>query len=285
MNTNKNKTCLVYSFGLDNSIDWEARMASVFGCEVYGFDPTSKFNATPAPGVHFRKLGLKGIGSDDALSTTTNAGHYDTINTTLLHTLNEIRDMLGHQGREIDVLRMDCEGCEYRVLNELACNGDGYRFVRQLMVEFHWQKNLGLLTDDDIIVGGDAIQCLEEKRFGIVSLEGSGINPADAMYIDSALKVVKNPFFALFATFRRIPITEPLSWQVFGDVMNASAEKERLYAKYQSKYGGDWDSWPEAAEGWDKIVKKFDAKLGLFDSLYSQSVTYETFETYGKEED
>ena len=67
--------------------------------------------------------------------------------------------------------------------------------------------------------------------------------------------------------------------------MNASAEKERLYAKYQSKYGGDWDSWPEAAEGWDKIVKKFDAKLGLFESLYSQSVTYETFETYGNEKD
>ena len=67
MNTNKNKTCLVYSFGLDNSIDWEARMASVFGCEVYGFDPTSKFNATPAPGVHFRKLGLKGVGSDEMM--------------------------------------------------------------------------------------------------------------------------------------------------------------------------------------------------------------------------
>ena len=72
--------------------------------------------------------------------------------------------MLGHQGRNIHLMGMDCKGCEYDILNQLACNVDSH-FVEQFMVEFHWQKSFGLMSDDDSLVftkkaliGGDAIR-------------------------------------------------------------------------------------------------------------------------------
>ena len=137
------------------------------------------------------------------------------------------------------------EGCEYGVLNQLACNGGDSNFVKQIMVEFHWQKNLGIMSDDDIVIAGDAMRCLESERWGLVSLEQSGVDPAESFYIDSALKVVKNTFFALFATFRRVPKTEMMPYEAFREVMAASAEKEKVYAKYKPKYGGNISSWPD----------------------------------------
>ncbi|KAL7516838.1 hypothetical protein ACHAWF_000083, partial [Thalassiosira exigua] len=86
---------------------------------------------------------------------------------------------------------MDCEGCEYGVLKELVCNG-GSHLVKQLMVEFHSQKNLGLSDDATVLVAGDAFGCLEEERWGIVLMEKSGCSPKDAEYIDSAYKFIRD---------------------------------------------------------------------------------------------
>ena len=153
---------------------------------------------------------------------------------------------------------MKGEGCEYGVLNQLACNGGDSNFVKQIMVEFHWQKNLGIMSDDDIVIAGDAMRCLESERWGLVSLEKSGVDPAESFYIDSALKVVKDTFFALFATFRRVPKTEMMPYEAFREVMAASAEKEKVYAKYKPKYGGNISSWP------DTMGKKIGLELSIY---------------------
>ena len=57
--------------------------------------------------------------------------------------------MLVHQGRT-DLMGLECKGCEYGKLNQLACNMDR-NFVEQFMIEFHWQKSFGLTSDDDIV--------------------------------------------------------------------------------------------------------------------------------------
>ena len=80
-------------------------MANTFHCQVFAFDPTSTlFNSTPAVGVKFYKLGLQG-----ADVSSTKAAQYDVIDPSLLRTLGDIVEMLGHQGKQIDVLRLDCE--------------------------------------------------------------------------------------------------------------------------------------------------------------------------------
>lgn len=199
----KQEKCLVYSFGVHDSTDWEQKMAREFGCDVYAFDPTSKFDTNIAPGVEFYKLGLQGAGTD---MSQTHSELYDAIDPTKLRTLGDIREMLGHQTRQVDVLRLDCEGCEWGVLKQLACSDDS-RMVDQLMVEMHFQKNLGLATDQDLLIAADAITCLEEKRWGLVSMEFSGCDPSDAEYIPPMHKVIKQDilYMLLYASFRRVP--------------------------------------------------------------------------------
>mmetsp|Transcript_30709 Transcript_30709/g.74145 ORF Transcript_30709/g.74145 Transcript_30709/m.74145 type:complete len:490 (+) Transcript_30709:115-1584(+) len=274
--------CTVYSFGVNDSVEWEARMAATFGCEVFAFDPTSKLGSTPAPGVRFYKLGLRGIGEVDDRLLAANA-KYGAIDPDSLLTLMEIIDTLGHQHRSIDVLRLDCEGCEHTALYEFAC-GQNFYAVKQLMVEFHFQKDMGLGTDADLFMGGDAIKCLEKGRWGLVSLERSGIAPADARYIDSALGVIRDPYFALYATFRRIPLTEKLPPEAYKDVMDASWTKELLYKRYTPKYGTDiYGAWPKRGiVEWNRTEGIFTSKMNEYNSLYSRSLTFDTFQMYGE---
>lgn len=123
------------------------------------------------------------------------------------------------------MLKLDCEGCEYGVLKQLACpNNDGQsdsQMIEQLMVEFHFQKNLGMASDSDLIVAADAITCLENERWGIVSMEKRGCGENDGEYTPSALKVIKEPLFLLFLTLRRVPISEKLSWELYHDIVEA----------------------------------------------------------------
>lgn len=198
--------CLVYSFGVHDSTEWEQKMAKEFGCDVYAFDPTSKFTTEDvAPGVKFHKLGLQG---SDVDVSKTHSALYDAIDPSTLRTLGDIRVMLGHTTRQIDVLRLDCEGCEWGVLKQLACSMDS-EMVDQLMVEMHFQKALGIASDDDLLIAADAITCLEEQRWGLVSMEFSGCDPVDAEYIPSMHKVIKDEilYMLMFASFRRVPIT------------------------------------------------------------------------------
>ena len=97
--------CLVYSFGIDDSTEWETKVSTIFGCEVHAFDPT--VNHPNTSHVTFHSIGLQGEGTDMA---ATHAAGYKAIDPSRLFTLGEIMKKLGHQDRTIDVLMMDCEG-------------------------------------------------------------------------------------------------------------------------------------------------------------------------------
>lgn len=132
----KESKCLVYSFGINDNTEWEEKIAKEFGCDVFAFDPTSKFEQNVAPGVTFHQLGLQGAGMD---ISKTHSVSYEPLDPTKLKTLGEIIRLMGHEGRKLDILRLDCEGCEWGVLKQLACSGES-QLVKQLMVEMHFQK-------------------------------------------------------------------------------------------------------------------------------------------------
>ncbi|KAL9189220.1 hypothetical protein ACHAXT_011710 [Thalassiosira profunda] len=273
--------CLVYSFGIAGSVEWERKMSSQLGCEVYAFDPTSNFGERVAPGVKFYPIGLKGAGNDGTDVSATHSEMYGAIDPSKLRTLGEIVRMFGHENREIDVLRLDCEGCEWSVLKELACSGES-RHVRQLMVEFHFQKNLGLASDEDVQVAADAINCLEEERWGIVSMQKSGCGKLDALYIDPAAKVVKDFFFLTYITMRRAPNTERMPWEELLVASEANVDLIEYEKRYNKVHGPDPYQWPShLQEEWRQRDDKLSPHIHRFDSIYKKGdLGFEVYERY-----
>jgi len=140
---------VVYSFGIGNDITFDLGLIDRFGLIVHAFDPTPKcvnwLSRQPLPsGFHFTPVGIAdydGIGQfvlrsradwDNYELNVPDDDAFDTA-TLSVERLETSMKRLGHN--HIDVLKLDIEGAEYAVLNDiLASNLD----VRQLLVEFHY---------------------------------------------------------------------------------------------------------------------------------------------------
>ncbi len=123
--------CLVYSFGVKDDSSWEAEVLATTHCAVYAYDPTVNSIAEPLKSsnnrVHFEKLGL---GGDDLGNKRT------------LATLMKIN---GHKNNLIHILKLDIEGWEYPVLENLFQDFPDDLPFAQLLVEFHvWDWSLSI---------------------------------------------------------------------------------------------------------------------------------------------
>ena len=106
MIASRQKDCLVYSVGSNNKIDFKRSVQQFMGCEIHTFDPTL---TKPFTGDEYATFHPWGIGKNGK------AGSFRNKQWTAkgLHaTMKE----LGHLNMTIDVLKIDCEQCEYEVL-------------------------------------------------------------------------------------------------------------------------------------------------------------------------
>ena len=129
----KQKDCLVYSIGSDNDIKFEKAIKTFIGCEIHTFDPTM-------PGISFKGESYAsfhpwGLGTEgevvpfirDEIESTFTAMSFDTV----------LRK-LGHENRTIDILKIDCEGCEYTAMPPLLdAIASGKIKVNQILIELH----------------------------------------------------------------------------------------------------------------------------------------------------
>jgi len=106
-----------YSIGSDNNFDFEKSAYAATGCDIHTFDCIA-VNATNKPSfVQFHPWCLgRGFMS-----------------------LMDVMVALGHDNREISVLKMDCEGCEWSVLSHYRAfvSSGSMRRIRQLSLELH----------------------------------------------------------------------------------------------------------------------------------------------------
>ncbi|CAG5118561.1 unnamed protein product, partial [Candidula unifasciata] len=114
--------CTIYSFGINYDFSFDDEASTVYGCHVFSFDPS--MNKLPdkmdrSPLVHFYKVGLSNT------ATITN-------NKWALKTFTDIRSMLGHNTKDIDIVKMDIENSEWLALPEMI-KSDQLTTVRQLM--------------------------------------------------------------------------------------------------------------------------------------------------------
>lgn len=132
---NASSRCLVYSVGSNDQWDFELGVLEHNpGCEIHTFDPTvSKPEHKPAAAnVVFHKIGL---------------GRGET-------SLTDMILQLGHSGRLLSSLKVDCEGCEVDLWEEIrdARVNTGADFL-QVHVEVHYYKQSPLYLWADFFTG------------------------------------------------------------------------------------------------------------------------------------
>lgn len=119
------RPCLVYSFGSRFMFDFELAINKYYGCEVHTFDPSadSKRKAMPYE-LHFHMIGLA---SKDYINNQN----------WKMQTLSTIMTNLHHEGKVIDILKIDIEGAEWDALPDIFSSGILER-VRQISMEVHF---------------------------------------------------------------------------------------------------------------------------------------------------
>lgn len=141
-------TSVVYSLGVGYDISFDLSLIARIGAHVYAFDPTPQVQSWLAsqnlpPQFHSRPVGIAGHDGEDAFylppqpdwisHSLVRAVQYSSESVTLpVLRLSEAMRLEGH--RRIDVLKMDIEGAEYAVVDEIVRKQIP---VTQLLVEFH----------------------------------------------------------------------------------------------------------------------------------------------------
>lgn len=138
---------VVYSLGLGEDISFDLELIERCGCEVYGFDPTPRSIAwvkaqNPPARLHVRELGVAAYDGTASFTPPANPEHISHRMSAANGGAGEIRfevrklstlmRELGHQ--RLDLLKMDVEGAEYDVVDDLLESG---LQPSQLLLEFH----------------------------------------------------------------------------------------------------------------------------------------------------
>lgn len=155
--------CVVYSFGTADTFEVEEVFAEA-GCQVHAFDPTDQyrqhneeFAQTLGDNFQFHFIGL---GRDVATAST-----FGTLSGPLLSLLEietflqEQREELSlsgnriHKGErgELTVLKMGCEGCEWKALHQIATETpELLRNVHTIILEMHLETTHQMTTALDL---------------------------------------------------------------------------------------------------------------------------------------
>lgn len=114
--------CLVYSVGSNNDFSFEEAVLRDISaeCEIHTFDHTigqAPSNLPTGGTVIFHPWGLAGSSQGPNMKT-----------------MATIVRELGHEDREIDIFKIDCEGCEWETVKSWFKSGAR---IRQVLVEVH----------------------------------------------------------------------------------------------------------------------------------------------------
>ncbi|QOR75575.1 MAG: FkbM family methyltransferase [Thermoflavifilum sp.] len=159
-----NQSSIVYSFGVGRDISFDLHLINMFHLHVFAFDPTPSSiewikneNGRLPDEFHFYDFGIASIDGNISFYPPEykNYGSYSIIKDVYqsssvmlpVKRLTSIMQELHHN--HIDLLKMDVEGAEYAVIEDMVKSNI---FPRQLLIEFHHRfKNIGVQKTKEII--------------------------------------------------------------------------------------------------------------------------------------
>jgi hypothetical protein len=137
---NQKTNCLVYSVGSNNNIMFEKAVKNHIGCEIHTFDPTLN---GPFVGGDYATFHPWGLGKEGQKV------HLKKPNVNFItQSVDSIVRKLGHQGRKIDIFKIDCEGCEFDAMPPVfEAMANGTMQIDQLLIELHAYVSYDEMTD------------------------------------------------------------------------------------------------------------------------------------------
>lgn len=148
-------------------------------CEIHVFDYSQNYTRSKNSdlNIHFHQWGLQG-------SDAPEDGAWKSI--------QQIMRALGHESRTIDILKIDCEGCEWESFRDWIGLD-----IRQILIETHSlpkNKTLGLQFFDSFV----------ENHFAMLSKE---VNPwGGGQYVEFSYIKLHPSFFG--DIFQNVPLSQ-----------------------------------------------------------------------------
>lgn len=140
------KSSIVYSAGVGRDISFERALVSRFGVEIELFDPsptgieTMSLEENKVPSIHFFPIGIAGKRAERKFSPPEDRSEGSYRMQTagdggVVFPCADLRHLMEERGHtRIDLLKMDIEGFEYEIIEDLLRNSID---IKQICVEFH----------------------------------------------------------------------------------------------------------------------------------------------------
>lgn len=159
------KNCLVYGVGIADNWEFEKAMAR-HGCEVHAFDPTIAKPPTDEPSLtnlHFHRWGLSGKTERNGTHEVRGTLDGKKVTDQAMFTLEDMMTELGHSGRQLTVLKIDCEGCEWAALS--AVPASLWSRIGQMSLELHFSDGLMLDSPQQLHKAAEVSSALQREGF------------------------------------------------------------------------------------------------------------------------
>lgn len=172
-----NKDSIVYSFGIGEDASFDLDVIENHGCRVFAYDPTPKSiewvsHLELPDNFHFQPCGISAQNGESifylpknkshvsgSLSLTSNTDEKERISVPVFR-LKTLMD--NNQHDHISVLKMDIEGAEYEVLEDIIHSGLN---VEQVLVEFHHR-----FLSNGIVKTRNVLKLLNDKGYKVFGI-------------------------------------------------------------------------------------------------------------------
>lgn len=174
---------VIYSFGVGEDVSFDLKLIEHYQLHVHGFDPSPRSiewlaGQNLSGNFHFHPYGLAARDGSITFSEPAEANIHSLkiIDSTRegetglkthkleVHRLSTVMQKLGHE--HIDILKMDIEGAEYGVIDDILVTGLP---ITQILIEFHHR-----FSDIGIGKTRKAISRLNNAGYKIFNVSASG---------------------------------------------------------------------------------------------------------------